>query len=152
VAWAAAYFYLSSAPLRSCLLFGYQPYGTAKAGTGPVEPRLDGNGEPHTGSTAGVVMTRALGGAPAVIAASFTGPAAIPFASGTLLLQPPILAIVGTTSGATGVPGAGAMGLQFAIPAGNAYRNQRIDFQGFVLDSGAADGFASTGGLEMWTF
>jgi len=149
LAWNSEFLYYLPYGLRSCLLFGYQPYGTAKPGTGSLAPRLDGNGEPHTGSTAGVTMSQALGGSPAAIVASFAGPASLPFFSGTLLVQPPLIAIFGITSSG---PGGGTLSLPLAIPAGTAFRNLRIDFQGFVLDPGAADGFAATAGLEMWTY
>jgi hypothetical protein len=138
--------------VRATLLFGYQPYGPAKPGTGNLAPRLDGNGEPHTGSTAGVAMSNARGGSPALIAASFAGPASIPFGSGLMLVQPPTINLAGITNGTQGAPGAGTLAFPIAIPVGAAFRNRHLDFQGFVLDPVAADGFAATAGLELWTF
>jgi hypothetical protein len=138
--------------VRCSLLYGYQPYGAAKPGSGNVAPRLDGIGRPLTGGGTSIAMTQSLGGAVAAIGATFAGPADIPFGAGSILLQPPTVAIWSITSGAGGVAGAGATSLPLAIPANPALRATRVDFQGFVLDPGAADGFASTAGVEMWVF
>jgi hypothetical protein len=97
-------------------------------------------------------MDGAIGGAAGLIGATLSGPASIALGSGLLLLQPPVSAFWGLTSGAAGVPGAGSLGIGLAIPNAVVLRGLRVDFQGFVLDAGAADGFASSAGLESWVW
>lgn len=148
--WAHADLWSSPRQVRACLLFGYQPYGTAKSGSGGIWPTLRGHGEPLLGRTIHIAMDQALGGAPALIGATFTGPASIPFGGGSILLQSPITTFWGMTSGVAGNVGAGSLSLAVPITNTAALRGLRLNWQGFVVDPAAAGGFAATAGLELW--
>jgi hypothetical protein len=137
-------------PLVFELLYGHQRYGAGKPGSGGREPVLGAAGEPILGHATQLSMVGAIGGAPGLIAATLSGPASLPLGSGLLLLQPPVTAFLGLTSGAAGVPGVGSLGIGLTIPSDIALRGTRVDFQGFVLDPGAAEGFASSAGVESW--
>jgi hypothetical protein len=138
-------------PVSCSLLAGHQPYGVAKLGSGGVAPALHATGAPFLGNGVTWTIERALGGAPAFFALSFHGPASIPFGSGLVLVQPPILIVGnGITSGQTGVPGVGSLTLGFPLPLNPGIRGIALDWQGFVLDPGAAESLASSAGLETW--
>ena len=132
------------------IVTGYQPYGIGKAGTGAVVPTLAWVGLPALGSTIVMTLQQARGGSLAAIGATLAGPANVPFGSGAIFVAPPVVPFYAFTSGAAGAPGAGTASASLAIPLSTAFVGQRVNFQGFVLDPGAADGFASTAGLEMW--
>jgi hypothetical protein len=95
-------------------------------------------------------LDQALGGSPAMVGFSFTGRASTPWGSGTILLAQPITTVWGATSGSPNAPGIGTMSVPMLIPNNQTLSGMRVDLQGFVLDPGARDGFASTGGTEMW--
>lgn len=137
-------------PMHAYLLAGYGSYGMAKPGSGGIAPELSGAGVPMLGRALNVNLVQARGGSAALIGFSFAGRASTPFGSGTLLVAPPVTTLWSITSGLPTVPGSGSMSVPLAIPNNLVFAGMRVDSQGFVLDPGAADGFASTAGMEMW--
>jgi hypothetical protein len=131
------------------LLAGSQPYGTGTPGTGGMQPVLQASPAPCLGTAISVSIQRAVGGAPAVLAASFAGPDHRALGAATVLVRDPVLPLWLLASGMPGVPAAGTAVLPLAIPNNNAFAGLRLNWQGFVLDAGAAPGFSSTAGLEM---
>lgn len=136
--------------LHSALVFGSQPYGDAKPGTGGFAPELFNAGEAQFGRRIEPKIDRARGGAPALLAISLSGAARIPLGSGEWLLQGPITVVSGMTSGPSGVGGVGSLAFPFVLPIMPRLQGTHINFQALVLDPNAADLFSSTAGLETW--
>lgn len=132
------------------LLTGFQPYGPATPGSGGIAPSLGHSGTPCLGTSVSLTIANALGGALAVLAASFAGPDLRVFGSTTILVADPVVPSWLFTSGPVGAPGVGSASLVFSIPNAAAFVGLRTNLQGFVLDVGAVDGFSATAGLEMW--
>jgi hypothetical protein len=137
--------------VRATLLFGHQPYGAGSAGSGLVVPTLTALRAPLLGQSTNVRIADARGGSLALLGATFAGPASVPLGSGLVLVQAPVTAFWGVTSGPAGSAGAGTFALPLAIPAAPVFATQRLNFQGFVLDPAANDGFSRTAGMELWT-
>ena len=130
-------------------IHGHEPYGSGKAGTGAIVPRLETAVPPLLGNTATIALTGVVGGTLAMHAVSFVGKANSPLGGGVLLLAPPVVGLPGLTSGIVGQPGAGSLTLPLAIPNSASLHQLRVWFQGFALDANAADGFSSSAGLML---
>ena len=115
-----------------------------------MPPALALRGQPLLGEAAAIGLTRCVGGAPCVIAASVAGSATVPFGNGQLLLMAAAPVFFGTTNGANGHAGIGSATFPMTVPALPALRGLRLNWQGFVFDPGVPAGFASSAGVETW--
>lgn len=142
--------YQGSPSLDTRLLFGHQPYGTGAPGSGAIAPALRVDGEPLLGRLLAITVTGCVGGAPALVCASATGRANIPFGGGRLLLDAPHPMSWATAGGTPGLPGVGSVTFGVAVPMAVSLRGLALDWQGFALDSSAPGTFTSTQGVESW--
>ncbi len=120
-------------------------YGAGVAGSGGFVPVIGDVGPFRQGLSGEIRLTNALGGAAAVFVIG-GAPANVPLFGGSLLVEP-TFAVDFTTSGAPGAPGAGTWTLPWTLPLGLA--GLSIYHQIGVLDAGAPQGVAATGGLYV---
>ncbi|MCA8974497.1 MAG: exo-alpha-sialidase [Planctomycetes bacterium] len=132
------------------VMAGHTALGSGTAGTGGITPQLEGMGLPSLGRTFALSVRQARGGALGILGASFAAPVGIPFGGGTLYLAPPIVPIAFVASGVAGAPGAGAASSAIAVPSSTGFQGLSMTSQAFVLDPGAAAGFAATRAVETW--
>jgi len=122
-------------------------YGAPLFGSAGFSPWLTLRGCPALGEKLGLVLSRALGGAPGLIAVGLA-PAATPFLGGTLLVDPSATLIPVQTLGTAGVAGAGGFDLPVKITA-PVLVGVPLYLQVFVADPGAPQGVSLTNGLEL---
>ena len=127
-------------------------FGAATAGTGAVAPRLGMRGYPVLGNgNWRWAITAGRGGAASVLAIGFLRSAGLPFAGGSLWLDP--AGIVASAflplGGATGAAGAGDAELALPIPTDPSFVGVVFHGQAFVLDPAAAGGAAMSRGFTV---
>lgn len=125
-------------------------YGVAKAGTGGAVPVLGANGPLRPGSNdATLTIRRALGGSSALLFIGFAE-AAIPgvLPGAPFLVAPPIVSVPFVLPGPTGATGKGAIDFDLT-PFLPTVVGLTVYHQLVVLDPGAAQGVATSEGLEL---
>ncbi len=131
--------------------FGAQPYGEGTLGTGDIIPRLEGTDSLTLGNTFTLSIKNGLGGAFGLLAlGARNSKASIPFAGGSLLLDPIDHAMPILLNGTAGVAGAGTLDIEFNIPVDNAFLGFNVNFQAGLLDPSAVEGLSLSNAVETW--
>ena len=129
---------------------GYTPRGIGTSGTGTAVPQLTLAKLPILGTTTSLELTNAVGGTVGVIGLSVQAAAPQPFAGGTLWVQPPLVPIAITTSGAVGAPGVGTASEPFSVPNSLALAGTIVTSQVVVIDGQATDSLALSNAIEWY--
>jgi hypothetical protein len=142
-------------PLWSTLTpFGAGPgslttYGAGTSGTGGFVPLVLTSGRVALGYTVALDVVDGLGGALGVVLVGATGRASIPVLGGTLLIQLPLYSFASFTLVGSPAAGIGAMPVPLAIPNDPSLNGALVNFQGFLVDGGAARGISMTNAVEI---
>jgi hypothetical protein len=123
------------------------PYGHGCAGSGGFVPTLALTGTPQPGDTVTITLANGLGGANAPVLVGLSQALLpIPGPSGCALLTSPALPLINFVLTGSGA-GQGSQHIDLALPPD--LPPVTLTMQGFVLDAGALQGFASSNGLEI---
>lgn len=123
------------------------PYGHGCAGSGGFVPTLALTGTPQPGDTVTITLANGLGGANAPVLVGLSQ-ALLPISgpSGCAMLTSPALPLINFVLTGSGA-GQGSQHIDLALPPD--LPPVTLTMQGFVLDAGALQGFASSNGLEI---
>ena len=128
-------------------------FGRPTAGSGALAPSLFSlGGFPYAGNAGfSFLLANGLGAAPGALLISLGSAAGLPLLGGTLWIDPTQTALQFplVLSGPPNVPGVGAAGALFALPASASLAGTRFFAQGFLLDQGGPAGMAMSAGLEV---
>ncbi len=125
-----------------------RPYGAGSLGSGGIVPELFVSGLLDLGSPVSIRIEKGLGGAAGLLVLG-VAEASIPIAGGTLLVQPPFIAIPVGLGGSPGIAGVGSIGVGFVIPNDPALTGQHVYLQAGLADPAAVSGNALTNGLDL---
>jgi hypothetical protein len=121
-------------------------YGLGCPGSFIITPRLDVFGDPLPGGRLTLAVTKALGGAPAIIALG-SSQAVLPLKNGCILWMDPLLVSVPFVLDGD-APGAGNKTFTGEVPL-DAPLGLLITMQVLIADSGAAEGIAGTSAFAV---
>ncbi len=117
-------------------------YGAAKPDSAGHSASLGWSGEPSPAGGFALVVANGLPGAPGQILAGFAGPASIPAAGGTLLVQPPLILSPLLTLDAAGAA-------QLPVPVAPSFAGVSAWAQFWFLDTALPTALAHTQGLSL---
>ena len=122
-------------------------YGTGQAGTGSLVPVLRGLGWPNTTNTIEIQASSGLPGAPAAFLLGLR--LVLPLSIGTVYAYPTLSIPATLAAPSAAFPVGGYATLSLLIPNDPGLHGYQIATQTWVLDAGAASGFAHTDGIEI---
>lgn len=132
---------------------GAKPYGEGLAGSGGFVPSLSNQAQDLPVISTGPLnleVSEALGGSTGLFFTSL-GPQSIPYAGGTVWIDPSMLALIipMILSNPGGGPGAGEWALNTTVPDIPELNLLPLFFQGVIMDPGAPKNVALTNGLTV---
>jgi hypothetical protein len=128
-----------------------EPFGSAVAGSGGIEPTLAPAGCPRLGMPFTLQVAGALGGAPGVLIGGTTR-VDQPFRGGVLYPDPFFLLHFHVAGGVPGTPGDGSAAFLLPVPSSPSLLGARFFMQALYADPGAPQGFAFTAGLGVMLY